>query len=47
MATTWYTGVIALMIGDNGGDLGNELAFAFALIAYIPARFLELKFIGR
>ncbi|ORY65444.1 permease for cytosine/purines, uracil, thiamine, allantoin-domain-containing protein [Pseudomassariella vexata] len=47
MQTTWYTGVLALMIGDFGGDIANELAFLFTLIVYIPARYLELKVVGR
>ncbi|KAL7623448.1 hypothetical protein AAE478_007130 [Parahypoxylon ruwenzoriense] len=47
MATTWYTGVVAKLIGDFGGDVGNELCFLFTLAAYIPARFLEKKLVGR
>lgn len=47
MSTTWYSGVIARQIGDNGGDIGNQLAFLFSVIVYIPARYLELKFVGR
>ncbi|KAI1876714.1 uncharacterized protein JN550_000786 [Neoarthrinium moseri] len=47
MSTTWYVGVIAIKIGESGGDVGNQLAFLFAIITYIPARYLELKFVGR
>jgi purine-cytosine permease-like protein len=47
MDETWYVGVIARPIGTYGGDLGNQLAFVFTLVAYIPARWAEYKFIGR
>jgi purine-cytosine permease-like protein len=47
MSTTWYVGVIAAKIGDAGGDVGNELAFVFSLVVFIPARYLELKLVGR
>ena len=47
MVQTWYVGVIASMIGADGGDIGNQLAFVFTLVAYVPLRYLELKYIGR
>ncbi|KAI0387052.1 putative nucleoside transporter [Hypomontagnella monticulosa] len=47
MATTWYTGVLAKPIGDNGGDIGNELCFLFSLAAYVPARIIERRRVGR
>lgn len=47
MEQTWYTGPLAKMIGSNGGDIGNQLAFAFTLITYFPLRVLELKYFGR
>ena len=48
MVQTWYVGVIAAMIGETGGDIGNQLAFAFTLIAYVPLRYWERgRFIGR
>ncbi|KAI2627370.1 putative nucleoside transporter [Hypomontagnella submonticulosa] len=47
MATTWYTGVLAMLIGDRGGDIGNELCFLFSLIVYVPARFIEMRLVGR
>ncbi|KAH6659329.1 hypothetical protein BKA67DRAFT_544150 [Truncatella angustata] len=47
MSTTWYVGVVASKIGDAGGDVGNQLSFLFSLFVYIPARHLELKFVGR
>lgn len=46
MDETWFVGPIAKLIGA-GGDVANELAFAFTLISYIPLRYLELKYIGR
>ncbi|KAJ7921656.1 permease for cytosine/purines, uracil, thiamine, allantoin-domain-containing protein, partial [Mycena leptocephala] len=39
MAQIWYIGKI--------GDIGFELSGAFAGIVYLPARYLELKYIGR
>lgn len=47
MSTTWYTGVAAKLIGDLGGDIGNELCFLFTLAVYIPARFVERQLVGR
>lgn len=47
MVETWYTGVIAKRIGEYGGDIGNQLAFVFTLVTYIPARYLELKYTGK
>lgn len=47
MVTTWYIGPIAKKIGEYGGDVANELALVFTLIAYIPLRKLELKKFGR
>lgn len=47
MSETWYVGRLAAMIGDDGGDIGNELALVFTLVVYVPARYLERKFTGR
>ncbi|KAI1085237.1 permease for cytosine/purines, uracil, thiamine, allantoin-domain-containing protein [Whalleya microplaca] len=47
MSTDWYTGVLSNLIGDAGGDIGNELCFMLTLLVYIPARFAELKIVGR
>ncbi|KAL6716065.1 hypothetical protein ACLMJK_007027 [Lecanora helva] len=48
MVQTWYVGVIAKRIGETGGDIGNELAFVFTLMAYVPLRYLERRwFPGR
>jgi purine-cytosine permease-like protein len=43
MYETWFTGPLAKLIGE-GGDIANELTFAFTLLAYIPLRHLELRF---
>ena len=45
MVQTWYTGVIAKMIGDAGGDIGNQLAFLFTLVSFVPLRYLERKYV--
>ena len=45
MVQTWYTGVIAKMIGYFGGDIGNQLAFLFTLVSYVPLRYLERKYL--
>ncbi|KAF2091733.1 cytosine-purine permease [Saccharata proteae CBS 121410] len=47
MGETWYTGPIAALVGDFGGDLGMELGFAWAGIVYPPLRLLEVKYFGR
>jgi len=47
MVTTWYVGPVAALIGEGGGDLGNELTLVFTFVAYLPARYLELKYVGR
>ena len=48
MVQTWYTGPIAKHIGEAGGDIGNELAFCFSLLAYVPVRYWERnRFPGR
>ncbi|KAL1882590.1 hypothetical protein Plec18167_003007 [Paecilomyces lecythidis] len=47
MVETYYVGVIAKMIGDDGGDVANELALVFTAVSYVPLRKLELKYIGR
>ncbi|KAI1102090.1 putative nucleoside transporter [Jackrogersella minutella] len=47
MATTWYTGVLGRLIGDSGGDIGNELCLVFTLPVYVLARFAERKLLGR
>ncbi|KAF7332980.1 Cytosine-purine permease [Mycena venus] len=51
MAQVWYIGKIGALVGGKanpfGGDIGFELAGAFAGIVYLPARYFELKYIGR
>ncbi|KAJ7074881.1 putative cytosine-purine permease [Mycena belliarum] len=51
MAQVWYIGKIGALVGGAanpfGGDIGFELAGAFAGIVYLPARYLERKYIGR
>jgi len=47
MAEVWYVGPIGRKIGEFGGDLGFELAAAFAAITFPPLRYLEIKYTGR
>ncbi|KAH8911954.1 hypothetical protein BR93DRAFT_34460 [Coniochaeta sp. PMI_546] len=49
MSETWYVGALARKIGDPayGGDIGNELAFLFTLVVFVPARWLEYRSVGR
>lgn len=47
MSTTWYIGVLAEKIGSEGGDIGNQLSFAFTLLVFVPTRILEKKMTGR
>ncbi|KAK5116201.1 hypothetical protein LTR62_008527 [Meristemomyces frigidus] len=47
MVETWYVGPLGKLIGSSGGDIANELAFGITTIAYIPLRYLELKYVGR
>lgn len=46
MDETWWVGPIAKKIG-GGGDIGNELSLVFTLVAFVPVRYWELKYIGR
>lgn len=43
MDQVWWIGPLAKPIGTYGGDIGFELSFAFAGIAYPPLRWLEAK----
>ncbi|EPE05001.1 nucleoside [Ophiostoma piceae UAMH 11346] len=47
MSETWYVGVLAAKIGETGGDIGNQLAFIFTLVVFIPARWAEIKYTGK
>lgn len=42
-----YVGVLAAKVGDDGGDIGNQLAFLFTILSFYPLRWLELKYVGR
>jgi purine-cytosine permease-like protein len=46
MYQTWFLGPLGSLIGD-GADIGLPIAFAWAAIIYPPARWLELKVVGR
>lgn len=49
MNETWYVGKLAAMIGvpGHGGDIGNQLALAFSLLVFLPARWLEYRVMNR
>ena len=49
MAQQWFIGPVGKKIGDPsyGGDVGFELAFAFAGTSYLGLRFLEKRQFGR
>ncbi|KAF2095106.1 putative nucleoside transporter [Rhizodiscina lignyota] len=47
MDETWYVGPLAKVIGEFGGDVGNEFTFVVTALSYVPARYLELKYFGR
>ncbi|KAL9115675.1 MAG: hypothetical protein Q9227_000043 [Pyrenula ochraceoflavens] len=47
MNQVWYTSPVGKKIGEYGGDIGFELAFAFASVTYVPLRYFELKHFGR
>ncbi|SCU82662.1 LANO_0B07118g1_1 [Lachancea nothofagi CBS 11611] len=47
MSQTYWEGEIGRKIGAAGGDIGFELGFLFALVAYNVLRPLELKYVGR
>lgn len=47
MSETYYTGAVARLIGDAGGDVANELALVFTTVSFIPLRMLEVKYVGR
>ena len=46
MYQTYYTGPIAALIG-HGADVGLPVSLGWTAIVYPPARWLELKLIGR
>ncbi|VVT48416.1 uncharacterized protein SAPINGB_P001768 [Magnusiomyces paraingens] len=47
MNQIWWTGPLAKLIGTYGGDIGFELAFGFAFIAFNITRPLELRYFNR
>jgi len=48
MAQVWFTGPIGKLCGTQyGGDVGFELAFAFAAVTFIPLRYFEKKHFDR
>ena len=47
MDETWFIGPLAATIGDSGGDVANEFTFVVTALTYLPARYLELKYVGR
>ncbi|KAI1434087.1 purine-cytosine permease [Xylaria sp. CBS 124048] len=48
MAQVWFTGPIGKLCGAAfGGDVGFELAFAFASLSYCILRTLERRYFGR
>jgi purine-cytosine permease-like protein len=47
MVETWYVGPLGKLTGTYGGDVANELTFVVTLVTFIPARYLELKYVGR
>ena len=47
MDQVYFTGPIAKMVGEDGGDLGIWVGSGFALLVYPPLRLLELQRVGR
>jgi len=47
MVETWYVGPLGKLIGASGGDVANEFTFVVTAVIYIPARYLEWKYIGK
>lgn len=52
MSSTWYTGVVARLIGDGQdgsphGDVGFEMAFLCAAVVFVPARWVERRVMRR
>ncbi|CAK7273169.1 Vitamin B6 transporter [Sporothrix epigloea] len=46
MWEVYFTGPIAKMVGD-GIDLGLPVGGSWAVLVYVPLRYLELKYVGR
>ena len=42
-----YTGPLAKMIGDYGGDVGDYIVVAVTILFYTLGRLVEIKVVGR
>ena len=47
MVESWYVGPLGKLIGADGGDVANEFTLVVTALAYIPLRWLELRYFGR
>ena len=47
MSQVWWTGPLAKMIGETGGDIGFELAFGFSFVIFNIVRPFELNYFKR
>jgi purine-cytosine permease-like protein len=47
MSQAYYVGPVAVLVSDNGADLGIWVGCAFSFMTYLPLRMLELKYVGR
>ena len=47
MSQVWYVGPVAKLVGGGGADIGIWLGMGFALFAFPPLRYLELRKFGR
>lgn len=47
MYQVWWTGPVAALLGDAGGDLGIWLGIGFTALVFPPLRYVELKYVGR
>lgn len=49
MSQVWFVGPIAIKVGEPpyGGDIGFELGFGFAMVAYLVFRTVEKSFFKR
>ena len=49
LAQKWYVGPVGKKIGlpEFGGDVGFELAFAFASLSYLVLRWFEFRYFKR
>jgi hypothetical protein len=47
MNEIWYIGPLSALIGEYGGDIGNQFTLVVTTASFIPLRYLELKYIGK